>query len=296
MTWHEVFEARQRLILSSTELISFGATSHSLTAAVRGGYLIRARRDHYALPGTARQVISAVRIGGRIGCVSALEAAQIFAYDTSDTHVQMPASMSRSRSPRNRNVPLTPENRDGHTLHWRPSFNEDDACEYSVSIPDALAQSLRCQKPWHALASLDNALFQKKVDEEDLTQIFADLPLDLQYLRPLVDGRAEAGQETVLRMIVREAGLHYELQVWIPGVGRVDMLVEGCLVVEADSRLAHDGWERHVEDRHRDLLLASQGYMSLRPAYQHTMHYPGLVRDAVANLIASRRVLGASLH
>jgi very-short-patch-repair endonuclease len=288
MTWHEVFETQQRFILSSTELISFGATSHSLTAAVRGGHLIRARRDHYALPGTGQQILAAVRVGGRVGCVSALNTAGVFAYDTSDTHVHMEESMSRLRSPRNRLVSLTPHNRGGCNLHWWPLFDEDHSCEYAVGIPDALAQSLRCQKPWHALASLDNALFLGRIETGDLQQIFASIPSRLHYLMPLVDGCAEAGQESVLRMIVREAGLSCELQVWIPGVGRVDMLVEGCLVVEADSRLAHDGWERHVEDRHRDLVLASQGYMSLRPAYQHTMHSPGLVRDAVVNLVAAR--------
>jgi len=289
MTWHEVFETQQRLILSSTELISFGATSHSLTAAVRGRHLLRARRDHYALPGTDQQILAAVRVGGRIGCVSALNAAGIFAHDTSDTHVHMNGSMSRSRSPRNRLISLTPHNRDGCNLHWWPVFDEGHGCEYAVGTPDALAQSLRCQKPWYGLASLDNALFLGKIETGDLLQIFESIPSRLHYLMPLVDGRAEAGQETVLRMIVRAAGLNYELQVWIPGVGRVDMLVEGCLVVEADSRLAHDGWEKHVEDRHRDLVLASQGYMSLRPAYQHTIYEPDLVRASILGLLTQGR-------
>lgn len=291
MTWVEVFETQQRVILSSAELIAFGATSHSLTAAVRGGHLVRARRDHYALPGTARHVIAAVRVGGRMGCVSTLAAGSIFAYDASHPHIHMEGSMSRSRSPRNRHIPLTRDNRDGCTLHWEPLFDRENARESSVSILDALAQGLRCQKPWHALASLDNALFQGMIEIGDLHQIFANVPLRLQYLMSLVDGRAEAGQETVLRMIVREAGLDYELQVEIPGVGRVDMVVAGCLVLEADSRLAHDGWEKHVEDRGRDLRLAAQGYMSLRPAYQHTMHHPQLVRDAVSHLVAARNPL-----
>lgn len=288
MTWIEAFEAQQRIILSSTELIACGATSHGLTAAVRGGHLIRARRDHYALPGTAQQIISAVRVGGRIGCVTALGASGVFAYDASYPHIHMEESMSRSRSPRDRRIPLTPHNRDGCSLHWWPLFDRERGRDCSVSISDALAQGLRCQKPWHALASVDNALFQGMIDIGDLHQIFANVPLRLQYLMSLADGRAEAGQETVLRMIVRETGLDYELQVEIPGVGRVDMVVAGCLVLEADSRLAHDGWEKHVEDRGRDLLLAAQGYMSLRPAYQHTMHYPQLVRDAVAHLVAAR--------
>jgi hypothetical protein len=62
-------------------------------------------------------------------------------------------------------------------------------------------------------------------------------------------------------------------------------VVEGCVAVEADSRLAHDGWERHVRDRRRDLLLAKQHYVSLRPAYQHTMHEGALVRESILGLL-----------
>ena len=86
---------------------------------------------------------------------------------------------------------------------------------------------------------------------------------------------------------MQAAGLHCELQVTVPGVGRVDMIVEGILVLEADSRLAHDGWELHVRDRDRDIDLARQGYMSLRPVYNRTMHYPNDVRDAALNLLAA---------
>jgi very-short-patch-repair endonuclease len=63
------------------------------------------------------------------------------------------------------------------------------------------------------------------------------------------------------------------------------MLVAGKLVLEADSRLAHDGWEHHVEDRRRDLALAAAGYITLRPTYQHTMHNPQLVRAAILGLL-----------
>jgi hypothetical protein len=77
--------------------------------------------------------------------------------------------------------------------------------------------------------------------------------------------------------------------VTVPEVGRVDLIVEGCLALEADSRLAHDGWERHVHDRRRDLLLARNQFMSLRPAYQHTMFEPDLVRASVLGLLQQSR-------
>lgn len=289
MTWADVFEEMAVEVASRDALIANGASGRLLAVAVKSGALVRARRDHYLLPTSSPQLTRAVRVGGRLACVSALSHANVFAMDARFPHIHLNHSMARLRSPRSRTVPLRGDNRDGAELHWWPLIDEEPGVAHSVSIIDSLAQSLRCQSPWHALASIDNALFLGAVQPFGVRQIFELMPERLQSLQPLVDGRAEAGQETVLRMIVRAAGLNYELQVWIPGVGRVDMLVEGCLVVEADSRLAHDGWEKHVEDRHRDLVLASQGYMSLRPAYQHTIYEPDLVRASILGLLTQGR-------
>lgn len=285
--WSSAFKTLDKVVLSRYELLCLGASTHDLTRAVRAGQLIRARRDHYLLPGTDTHLIEAVRVGGRLACVSALDAVGIFAYDSSKTHVHMARTMSRSRSPKNRRVPLTRGNRFGCKLHWKPLI--DEATEHSVGVRDALIQSLRCQQPVHALASLDNALHLGAIADDDLGEIFANAPNRVQHLRRLVDSRAESGQETVLRMIIREAGYEYEPQVTFPDIGRVDFVVDGRLVVEADSRSAHDGWEHHVRDRGRDLQLATLGYMSLRPAYQHSMNHPALVRHALENLLSGSR-------
>jgi very-short-patch-repair endonuclease len=289
MSWQEVFESAGRVVLSRDDLFAFGATRRSLTAATRTGFLIRARRDHYLLPSASTDIVHAIRVGGRLGCVSALAEAGVFAFDTRETHIHMEESMSRARSAQATRTPLS-ERKEGIELHWRPMFRNEYSSAHSVNLEDALAQSVWCQHPWHALASLDNALFLGLIDGSSLDRIFANLPGRFQYLREQLDGQAESGQETVLRMIIQGAGLRVRTQVRIAGVGRVDMLVEDCLVVEADSRLAHDGWPKHVADRRRDLLLAARGYMSLRPVYAHTMHEPDLVRDAVLSLVAARRL------
>jgi hypothetical protein len=289
MAWADAFDTTHARIVSREFLIAHGATGRMLTAAVRGGQLIRARRDHYALPAESRDVVSAVRVGGRIDCVSALADAGVFAFDTSTTHVRLEHEMSRLRSTRSRFIPLTDHNRQKLALHWWPLVAEENALNYSVGVEDALASSLRCQHAWHALASIDNAIHQGAISEYAVDRLFDGAPDRVQKIRSRVDGRAEAGQETVLRMIVVESGLDCELQVVVPQVGRVDMIVEGCLALEADSRHAHDGWELHVRDRHRDLLLAQRHYMSLRPAYQHTMFEPDLVRESILGLLDQSR-------
>ena len=174
-------------------------------------------------------------------------------------------------------------------LHWRTLFEPEAATVHSVGVLDALAQLIQCDQPQFAVASIDNALHQGALTSVKLEQLFDRLPQRLCELRDLVDGRAESGQESVLRLIIREAGLQFEPQVEITGVGRVDFVVEGCLVVEADSRKAHEGWDLHVRDRNRDLDLARIGYMSLRPVYQRIMFTPRDVREEILNLLAVNR-------
>lgn len=172
-------------------------------------------------------------------------------------------------------------------MHWAPLI--DSPSGYVVALTDALAQAVRCQGPSHAVASLDSALHTGLVTQADLRVVFGSLPVRYQHLLALVDGRSEAGQETVLRLAFLRAGFTVEVQVWFEGVGRVDLLINGRLVVEADSRLAHHGWELHVRDRNRDIDLARLGYITLRPGYQRTMFATDEVVEAARVLLARRR-------
>ena len=266
-----------------------GATGASLTAAVRRGFLVRLRRDHYALPDTDNHVADAVRVGGRLGCVSALADAGVFVLDSRFTHVCLSPLASRLRSPRSRFLPLTSTNRDGVELHWCELLDPYGGTESSVSMCDALLQSLDCQAEWLSVASFDSALYNGLVSLADVDRIFAAAPERHRHIGRLLDGRAESGPESILRMIVVSAGYDFDLQVQMPGVGRVDMVVEGCLVVEADSRIGHAGWEKQRSDRSRDLELARRDFVTLRPVSEHILYSPDAVRDAITHLLMLNR-------
>ncbi len=248
---------------------------------------MRVRRDHYALPDTPRPILHAVRVGGRIGCLSALSNAGIFAIDQTLTQVHLDRGASRLRHPTTPKQLLTSRGHERISTHWSPLLDRYDGSEVSVGIRDALAQVVVCQESRYAIASLDNALHLHAIGLTGLREIFAWLPQRYAPLMERVDGTAEAGQETILRLLLEDAGLHCDIQVSFAGIGRVDILVEGIVVVEADSRLAHDGWALHVRDRNRDIDLARIGHPSLRPAYQRTMHGPHDVREAVFGLLAA---------
>lgn len=288
MTWSEYFTRHNRTVFETAELTMAGATWRSLKNAVDNGYLIRARRGHYVLADTDRHILEAVRVGGRLACVSAATDAGVFALDNTFSHIHLDATASRLRTPYDRRERLTLDNREGIELHWDRLLQPGGGSESTVGIVDALVQMFRCQEARFAVASLDNALHQRLIPAGAVDMIFAALPDCRQHLRLLIDPRSEAGQETVLRLIVRAAGLDCEIQVTIDGVGRVDMVVEGCLVVEADSRRFHEGWPAQARDRARDRDLAAQEYMSYRALYRDIMFFPERVITAIRGLLAAR--------
>jgi very-short-patch-repair endonuclease len=233
-------------IVSRRALLASGLSSERITAAVRSRALLRVRRDHYALPGTNRHTLEAVRVGGREACISGARQIGFFAFDTRFTHVHLDRGASRLRSPRNRRVPLAVVPRDGVELHWWPLIDPVDASDHCVGARDALAQIIQCQEPRFALAALDTALHERKIWPSDLS----------------------------------------EIQVSIAGVGRVDLVVEGCVVVEADSFAHHKSWEEHTRDRTRDRLLAARRYLTLRVLYHDIMFDPEGVLAAIRELVS----------
>ncbi|MET4093927.1 hypothetical protein [Arthrobacter sp. UYCu712] len=51
----------------------------------------------------------------------------------------------------------------------------------------------------------------------------------------LVDGTAGSAIEVVARLLFRKAGIYAETQAELPGIGIVDFLLEGFLIVELDG-------------------------------------------------------------
>lgn len=271
-------------IFSRADLLARGYSPRAITAAVRARTLVRIRRDRYARPDVDAPTMVATRVGGRLACVSALRDAGVFAVEPLAAHIHLPHNHSRARSPRTRRVRLTEDNRDGIVLHWRPLSGTPES--HRVGFIDALRQVLLCQPPELAIASIDNALFLKLLRPAQLDAVFFGMPLAQRSLRSRLNGRSESGQESVLRCAFEDAGLAFEIQVKIDGVGRVDFVVEGILIVEADSRLAHATWSQQVKDRDRDLELARRGIPTLRPHYAVIMTDPQSIVEAVRALLS----------
>lgn len=156
-------------------------------------------------------------------------------------------------------------------------------------MADALAQAVRCQDARAAVATVDSVLHLGMLTWEEVRDVFSGLPVRYAVILRLVDASAESGTETFMRLVLRQLGLRYETQVEIPGVGRLDFLVEGWLIVECDSKAHHEGWAKQRRDRRRDLAAARLGLCTLRPLAEDLLCDRPSVLKAVRGLIAARR-------
>jgi very-short-patch-repair endonuclease len=249
------------VFLSRGALRAQGVGSRELTVAVRDGILLRPRRGRY-LPAPCHPVaLGAAGAGGRVDCVSLLALLGVFVEDSPVLHVQIAPDATR-----------LPRHAWRIRRHWRATSAEPDAV--IVPLIEALAQSVRCQPPRAAIATLDSAWHLRLVDEVGIAQVFALLPRRYRRLRALLDRRAESGTESFVRLMLRGLGCRFDLQAEIPGVGFVDLLVEGWLIIECDSAEHHSEWRSRKRDIRRDAVAASLGYVTVRLLAEDILFHP----------------------
>lgn len=275
------FDLPSHRLLSRADLHLLGMGDKPIRRLVRTGSLLRVRRGLYLRGDCDPVIVGASRAGGRLACVSALSWSGVFVQGGSAStrdgiHAHVPSHGSRFDAATAR-------------LHWAPLSRQPHPTDPVVDVVDALAQSSACQTARAFIASVDSALHLRQLHPDDLDDVFAALPRRLRRLRGLVDGRAESGTETLVRLMLRGLGVSAELQVWFEGVGRVDLLVEDWLVIECDSRAHHGSWADVRRDRRRDQTLAALGYVVYRPIAEDILFDPEAVLRALKGLIAARR-------
>lgn len=213
-------------------------------------------------------------MGGRLACVSEVARQGIFVLDASTLHVH--------HSP---NAVLGPKADRSARHHWGRLHRAPHPRAAAVELFDALLQAVRCQPPRATIAMLDSALNCGLLAPGDLDEFFDALPRRYRRLRSHLDPRAESGPESLVRLMLRSLGFGFDVQVEIDGVGRVDFVVAGWLIIECDSRAHHSDWEAQRRDRRRDRAAAERGYATLRLIAEDIMWSPGEVRSALAGLL-----------
>ena len=268
------------------DLLARGLTVRQIAAAVHAGTLIRARRGRYLPPAAAPELVSAVRVGGRLACVDELRARGIWTLGDGRLHVHVPGNAARLRDPVDRAARLGEAAR--VRCHWEQLADPAGASSGHVSAADALLQAARCLPRRSLQASLDSAARQGRMRRSLLERDPIVGPL-----LDRVDTSADSGLETIVRELVRNLGFAYATQVAIDGAGFVDLLVEGWVAIECDGLGFHVG-PAVSRDRRRDAAVAATGRTMLRFGYGQIVHdLPAVAWAVVAAVGAHRRVANA---
>ncbi|NTV39557.1 MAG: GxxExxY protein [Demequinaceae bacterium] len=147
----------------------------------------------------------------------------------------------------------------------------------SGAVADVIDAAARCVTALEQLAMVDSALNQRLMAEEELEDFRYTPRRRLRWLAQQCDSRSQSPLETFARVALREAGLEVRPQVPIAGVGRVDLLVNGLVIVETDGRATHAMEAAFDADRRRDRAAALAGYVVLRFGYRDVVDHMELL-------------------
>lgn len=128
-----------------------------------------------------------------------------------------------------------------------------------------------CADDETAIAAWDTALDSRKVSPAEIERLRDSLPESVQEVLRQVCLGSGSGVESLVKQRLRACGLDVQQQVFIAGVGRVDLLVGDRVIVEIDGYAYHSSPERFENDRRRDALLVAAGYIVVRLSYRQVM-------------------------
>jgi very-short-patch-repair endonuclease len=260
---------RRRGGLAATfELYADGHTQRGLAAAVRSGSLTRVRQGWYALSGTNTAMLEAVRVGGRLTGLSALELQGFWTYPTDELHVAVHPHDARLRTRLDKARRLASEPDPRTCVHWRAG---GDGSRFMLAPIACLEDVMACQDPHVVVAAADSVLFKRPQLTADWLVLASAASQSHRTYLGAVDGVCESGTESIFFFRIRHLGLSVARQVTVAGVGRVDFRIGPKLVVEVDGAAYHTDPAAFHRDRHRDAVLSRLGYRVLRFSYYQVL-------------------------
>lgn len=251
-------------------LARLGVDDAALRRAVRSGAARQPCRGLYALPTAAPDYVALLQRRQLLTCVSAAPFYGLWALESTGLrHVYHRRGGTAGEGSRHGGLLLEPH-------PHRPV----------AALGDVLIHALRCLPFRESLIMVECA-----VSRGDMTVDFLRRRLPgtrngrAREVLTWVDRGAESLLETLARTYFRQAGIRVETQVRIDGVGYVDLLLEGRLIVELDGR-QHGEWAQVKKDQRRNNRSVVQGYAVLRYYYADVVHDPAAMVAEVLTVVA----------
>lgn len=250
-----------------------GFTRSQLSRLVRRGQIERVREGVFAVPPLDADTRTAIVHGGALCCASVLRRRHVWLLAPSTVpHVWL-----------------------GHSGHPHPHPECTCVSHYfrgqvplgRTGIETALLQYRVCAGDEAFFAAFESAWRHRLIDQAARSRIRTRLPESARWLVDLARPDADSGLESLLRLRLHILGIRLDCQVVIAGVGRVDFVVGGRLIIEADGKGNHDGTTMRHKDLVRDAAASRLGYETLRFDYAQIVHDWPTVQSAI--LAALRR-------
>ncbi|KJC64157.1 hypothetical protein TZ00_11640 [Agreia bicolorata] len=271
-------------VASRGTLLSLGATPRMIDRARSLHILQSVRRGIYASAQADLDQRRAIRLGGKVACLSALRRNRVWAGIDTRLHVCVRRSAHHLHVQEAASVGLPATSRRSDTnfvadpgaprVHWqRSEHREFDESSYQRDwlMPPltSLRQAVLCQNEEQAIASIDSALRTRFVAQGQVDRLFTQLPARLQHIRAEIDPTADSGNETIVRVRLRRAGFIVETQIPVPGTSQFDLLIDGVVTLDVDSRQWHGDEAQISWDFDKTLCSFGAGLPSLRILPRH---------------------------
>ena len=264
---------------TTEELRASGHTIDSIRAAIGAGRLERIIRGWYCVPGTDRDIVRAIRVGGRLTCVSALALLGAWTAPTpaEALHIGFPSHASGRRA----SVRGLPE---AAVAHWHPKAAHTGSAFAVMPLEAAVDDLLRCQPPHLAIAVLDSLLHERLVNRNRLEAMILAGPHRTRFLVEHLEPRSESGIESVVRFRLAMAGIHAEVQVRTRTAHRLDLEIGDWLAIEVDGRAVHAQRAAFTKDRVRSAQVMRDGRIVLQFAFATVMYDWDFVQGTIVDV------------
>jgi very-short-patch-repair endonuclease len=264
---------------TTKELYAAGETIATIRASIVRAERYRVIGGWYATPQTPKSAVLAMRMGGRMGCVSALQLHGAWYPPDCGLHVVFPSSASGRR---------TTGREQGQSVvrHWHGKTDRTGSAFAVAPIELAIAEALECQPNHYLVAILDSILHNHLMSRNRLEAIVRRGPARVHHLLEHLDARSESGTESITRYRLAMSGIVTKIQVTLRGKDRLDLEVDDWLAIEIDGRQHHAQKAAFTKDRKRVVRVMREGRIVLQFAYATVIYEWDFVIETIRAVMA----------
>lgn len=264
-------------VARTRDLLACGITERAIREAISLGVAVRAGRGVITLPDADPLVARSIATGSVLTCASAAKSHGLWlVHEPDKVHIHR------------KDGRYTSERAVVHRRSWVPA----DPGGIVASLADVVLHALECLPELEALVVAESAIQQGLSIDFLRSKLLGPRNGRARAVLNLVDRGSESLIETLARELMRRAGLHVEPQVYVPGVGWMDTIVERCVNVELDGQ-THDEPKSRAKDYARDAAAQARGFGAIRFGYSDVVHHSDRFIARVREVVDRRLALGS---